>query len=113
MTAKTGQLRDGIGYRELRDVLWNYLAIDSYERLVLTQGWPLEDLTPDSVINIVIEISRYTGLFNAAGVPCTAQPAPAAGTRIPASLQLVGPPHAEELLLSTALRVEAASHAAR
>ena len=26
---------------EVRDVLWNYLAIDTYERLVLTQGWPL------------------------------------------------------------------------
>jgi AcrR family transcriptional regulator len=38
----TGQLRDGIGLDEVRDVLWNYLAIDSYERLVLTQGWPLE-----------------------------------------------------------------------
>jgi hypothetical protein len=23
-------------------VLWNYLAIDTYERLVLTQSWPLE-----------------------------------------------------------------------
>lgn len=39
---ETGQLRDGIGIDEVRDVLWNYLAIDSYERLVLTQGWPLE-----------------------------------------------------------------------
>jgi AcrR family transcriptional regulator len=38
----TGQLRDGIGLDEVRDVLWNYLAIDSYERLVLTQSWPLE-----------------------------------------------------------------------
>jgi AcrR family transcriptional regulator len=38
----TGQLRDGIGLDEVRDVLWNYLAIDTYERLVLTQGWPLE-----------------------------------------------------------------------
>jgi AcrR family transcriptional regulator len=38
----TGQLRDGIDLEEVRDVLWNYLAIDSYERLVLTQGWPLE-----------------------------------------------------------------------
>jgi hypothetical protein len=36
----TGQLRDGIGLDEVRDVLWNYLAIDTYERLVLTQGWP-------------------------------------------------------------------------
>jgi AcrR family transcriptional regulator len=39
---ETGQLRNGIGLDEVRDVLWNYLAIDTYERLVLTQGWPLE-----------------------------------------------------------------------
>jgi len=38
----TGQLRGGIGLDEVRDVLWNYLAIDTYERLVLTQGWPLD-----------------------------------------------------------------------
>jgi AcrR family transcriptional regulator len=38
----TGQLRDGIGLDEVRDVLWNYLAIDTYERLVLARGWPLE-----------------------------------------------------------------------
>ena len=38
----SGQLRDGIDLAEVRDVLWNYLAIDTYERLVLTQGWPLE-----------------------------------------------------------------------
>ena len=38
----TGQLRDRIELDEVRDVLWNYLAIDTYERLVLTRGWPLE-----------------------------------------------------------------------
>jgi AcrR family transcriptional regulator len=38
----TRQLRDGIDLEEVRDVLWNYLAIDTYERLVLTQGWPLK-----------------------------------------------------------------------
>ena len=38
----TGQLRDGVGLAEVRDVLWNYLAIDHYERLVLAQGWPLQ-----------------------------------------------------------------------
>jgi AcrR family transcriptional regulator len=38
----TGQLRDGIDLDEVRDVLWNYLAIDTYERLVLTQDWPLQ-----------------------------------------------------------------------
>lgn len=39
---ETGQLRPGLGLAEVRDVLWNYLAIDHYERLVLSQGWPLE-----------------------------------------------------------------------
>jgi hypothetical protein len=39
---ESGQLRDGIDLDEVRDVLWNYLAIDTYERLVLAQGWPLE-----------------------------------------------------------------------
>ncbi len=39
---ETGQLRDGIGLDEVRDVLWNYLAIDHYERLVLSQGWSQE-----------------------------------------------------------------------
>jgi len=38
----SGQLRDGIDLDEVRDVLWNYLSIDTYERLVLSQGWPLE-----------------------------------------------------------------------
>jgi amidase len=68
----------------------------------------LAEVTPDSLVNVIIEVTRYTGLFNAAGVPCTAQPVPAAGSRIPASLQLVGPLQGEELLLSTALRIEAA-----
>ena len=39
---ETGQLRDGIGLDEVRDVLWNYLSIDHYERLVRTQRWSLE-----------------------------------------------------------------------
>jgi AcrR family transcriptional regulator len=38
----TGQLRHEIDLDEVRDVLWNYLAIDTYERLVLSQGWSLE-----------------------------------------------------------------------
>jgi AcrR family transcriptional regulator len=39
---ETGQLREAIDLHEVRDVLWNCLAIDSYERLVLSQGWSLE-----------------------------------------------------------------------
>lgn len=35
----SGQLRDQIDADEVRDVLWNYLAIDHYERLVLDRGW--------------------------------------------------------------------------
>jgi amidase len=69
----------------------------------------LDELAPGSLVNIIIEITAYTGLFNAAGVPCTAQPVPVDGSRLPASLQLVGPPRGEELLLSTALRIQAAT----
>jgi AcrR family transcriptional regulator len=35
----TGQLRAGLDLDEVTDLLWNYLAIDHYERLVLTRGW--------------------------------------------------------------------------
>jgi AcrR family transcriptional regulator len=35
----TGQLRDDLALDEVRDLLWNYLAIDHYERLVLQRGW--------------------------------------------------------------------------
>jgi len=41
----TGQLREDIELDEVRDVLWNYLAIDTYERLVLRRGWSLERYT--------------------------------------------------------------------
>jgi AcrR family transcriptional regulator len=36
---ETGQLRADVDLDEVRDVLWNYLAIDHYERLVLARGW--------------------------------------------------------------------------
>jgi AcrR family transcriptional regulator len=38
----TGGLPPGLGLDEVRDVLWNYLAIDHYERLVLARHWDLE-----------------------------------------------------------------------
>jgi AcrR family transcriptional regulator len=37
----TGQLRADIDLDEVRDVLWNYIAVDHYERLVLDRGWPV------------------------------------------------------------------------
>jgi hypothetical protein len=51
---ETGQLREDIEADEVRDVLWNYLAIDTYERLVLRCGWSLERYTAwliDAVIS--------------------------------------------------------------
>lgn len=63
--------------------------------------------TGDQMVQISIEITQNVSLFNAAGTPCTAQPVPVPGGRLPASLQLVGPHGGEEILLSTAAMVEA------
>jgi amidase len=52
-------------------------------------------------------MTRLTSPINLAGVPAVALPVPSRG-RLPASLQLVGPPGSEELLLAAALAVEAA-----
>jgi amidase len=68
----------------------------------------LEDLTGDSTLPTVLELTRHVSLFNAAGAPCTAQPVPVAGSKLPGSLQLVGPLGAEELLLATAQHLETA-----
>jgi AcrR family transcriptional regulator len=38
---ETGQLRPGIQLDEVTDLLWNYLAIDHYERLVMLRGWTI------------------------------------------------------------------------
>jgi amidase len=56
--------------------------------------------------------TRCTAPFNLAGLPALALPVPVApGSvehRLPASLQLIGPPGGEELLLATAAIIEAA-----
>jgi Asp-tRNA(Asn)/Glu-tRNA(Gln) amidotransferase A subunit family amidase len=58
---------------------------------------------------------RLTAPFNLAGVPALAMPVGRSDEpdssrrgRVPASLQLVGPRHADEMILSTALALEAA-----
>jgi AcrR family transcriptional regulator len=38
---ETGQLRDGIEFAEVRDVLWTYTAVELYELLVLRRRWPV------------------------------------------------------------------------
>ena len=67
----------------------------------------LDELEGD-LTDLVVEITRYTSLFNAAGVPCTAQPVPVTGLALPASLQLVGPLGGEEHPLLMAQRIESA-----
>jgi AcrR family transcriptional regulator len=39
----TGQLRPGITLDETADLLWNYLSIDHYERLVMLRGWSIDE----------------------------------------------------------------------
>ena len=69
---------------------------------------PRIDAIPEDPTELIIAISSYTSPFNAAGTPATAQPIPAQGSTLPASLQLVGPAGGEELLVATAKVVEAA-----
>jgi amidase len=71
----------------------------------------VDAVTPDTLIPLVIEITSYVAMFNAAGTPALAQPIRAAGLSLPASLQLVGPRGGEELLLATGAVVEAAAGA--
>jgi len=68
----------------------------------------LDAVTEETMMATVIDITAHVSVFNAAGTPCTAQPVPLKGSHLPASLQLVGPLGAEELLLATAAQVEAA-----
>jgi amidase len=69
----------------------------------------LDEIGPDTLLPTIVEITQHTALFNAAGTPCTAQPVRVRGGSLPASLQLVGPLGGEELLLTTAQRVETAT----
>jgi Asp-tRNA(Asn)/Glu-tRNA(Gln) amidotransferase A subunit family amidase len=51
--------------------------------------------------------TAFTNPVNLAGFPALALPAPTAG-RLPASLELVGPPNSEALLLATGSVIESA-----
>jgi amidase len=53
--------------------------------------------------------TRLTAPVNLAGLPALALPVPAPGSALPASLQLIGPPGSEELLLATGAVLEAAA----
>ncbi len=71
----------------------------------------VDQISAQTLLPWVVQLTSLTAPFNPAGVPCTAQPIPAAGSALPASLQLVGPLHSEELLVSAAAQVEQATQA--
>jgi amidase len=115
MLAMTDLFRPGLDDARSQLPAWRQSLLDLFGQvdLLALPAMPvfpprLADLTPGSLLDVIIEITQYIALFNAAGTPCTTQPIRAAGTPIPASLQLVGPPRGEELLLATARQVEAA-----
>jgi len=98
---------------------WRAALLDLFDRVELLALptlpiFPprLEDVGQDAMLPAVVELTRYVSLFNAAGVPCTAQPVAAAKSPLPGSLQLVGPPGAEELLLASAQQLERAEASA-
>ena len=53
-------------------------------------------------------LTHLTAPFNLAGVPAISMPVPSPGFPVPASLQLVGPMHGEDMLCATGLAIEAA-----
>ncbi|GAC1479894.1 MAG: amidase [Acidimicrobiales bacterium] len=84
----------------------------------LTAAWSRVDVVATPTLTIfppsladaeALLSSRCTLPVNLAGVPALALPLPAAGSRVPASLQLIGASGADALLLSAGAVIEAAT----
>ena len=103
-------LEEGIRQREqwINAVTVAFMDVELLALPTMPLFPPRIDAIPADPTELVIALSSYTSPFNAAGTPATAQPIPAEGSTLPASLQLVGPADAEDLLLATAKLVEAA-----
>jgi amidase len=56
-----------------------------------------------------LHFTAFTNAVNFAGFPALALPVPSAHDRLPASLQLIGPPGSEALLLATGTVIEASA----
>lgn len=78
-------------------------AFNEVELLVLPtlMGMPPLLTDPNS-----FSCTGLTAPFNLAGVPALSMPVPSPGLPVPVSLQLVGPPNAEDLLCATGLAIE-------
>src|SRR3984957_20211894 len=115
MLSMTDLFRPGLDDARSQLAAWRQSLLDLFGQvdLLALPAMPvfpprLADLTPDTLLDVIIEITQCIALCNAAGMACTPPRLPAAGTSIPASLQLIGPPRGEEPLLATARQVEAA-----
>jgi amidase len=115
MVAAADMFRPAVADARRALVAWREDLASIFDRvevlaLPTLPGFPpaIDAVGPDTLLPTIIELTHHVALFNAAGSPATAQPVPVAHGPVPASLQLVGPHHAEELLLTTARRVEAA-----
>jgi amidase len=116
--AMAEMFRSGVGDARQSLIEWRQSLFELFGRVELLALptlpiFPprLEDVDGDSLMPMIIEITKHVALFNAAGTPCTAQPVPVRGNRLPTSLQLVGPLRSEELLLRTAQSIEDATRA--
>lgn len=59
--ADTGGLRPGLAIDEAQELLWNYTAVDHYERLVLERGWTLERYTAWLIRAVTAALSSEGG----------------------------------------------------
>ena len=113
-------LRHGRDTTELR--LAQAMAARSAWRAEMTQALATVDILalPTLVRRppLLTSTDRYplialTAPVNVAGLPALSMPVPLAGSPVPASLQLVGPPDGEELLCATGRVVERACEVSR
>jgi amidase len=107
--------RPGLAEARQRFATWRTSLENLFDRveLIALPTMPIlppsiTDLGSGDLFQITMDITRHLTPFSVAGVPCIAQPVPLPGSHVPASLQLVGPHGAEELLVATASRVEEA-----
>jgi len=75
-------------------------------------AWPTIAMFPPRIDDPVPNTRRTNLPVNHAGHPSLAVPVPTGG-RFPASVQLVGPDHREDLLCATGLLLEAAARTLR